>query len=100
MGLGVGRTLPIFDLVGRSQSGTHLYAQCKGDREAVTIKDEFLQQARQLPLERRKVFFFSYAGVRNHSADLEDVLVRTNADILDWLQHSDKGKKYLDLLST
>ena len=100
VGLGVGRTLPVFDLVGRSRTGTHLYAQCKGDRNEVQISDQFLSQSRQLPPDQRKVFFFAYKGVTTPPEIRKDVTVLTNENLLSWRETTERGREYLNLLTS
>jgi hypothetical protein len=99
MGLRVGGTLPVFDLIGRSQDGPFIQAQCKGNRSKVYIQEEFLEQSRQIEASKRKTFFFAYAGVTNEESDISDVTVLTNTDILNWLQTSPRGQGYVKLMT-
>jgi hypothetical protein len=100
MGLGAGGTLPVFDLIGRSQDGSFIQAQCKGNRSKVLIDTEFLEQSRQVkPSKKRKTFFFAYAGVKNKESDISDVKVLTNKDVLKWLQTSSSGREYVKLMT-
>jgi hypothetical protein len=99
MGLGVGGTLPVFDLIGRSQDGPFIQAQCKGNRSKVWIDTEFLDQCRHVESSKRKTFFFAYAGVTNEESDISDVKVLTNKDILNWLQTSSRGQEYVTLMT-
>jgi len=93
-GLSPGRTLAVFDLVGRNHStGGRVYAQCKKDSRAVEIDAEFLhaaEVARDVAL-----YFFAFSGVV--TAPPNSVRVFTKEDAVKWAA-TGPGRRYIELL--
>ena len=62
--LDVGRTLPFFDLIGRTRSGQRIYAQCKKNPFPVTVGDDFTATLKPL-VNTSLTFVFAYGGCMN-----------------------------------
>ncbi len=92
-GLLPGRSLSIYDLVGKTLDGKRILGQCKKTPDPYEVEENFLS-ARKNYRDRDEIlwFWFSYGGSKeypDHKIEIVDKDV-----IKKWL-HTEKGKKYL-----
>jgi hypothetical protein len=93
-GLSAGRTLAVFDLVGRNRSTeARVYAQCKKDSRPVEIEAEFLHAAEVA--RDVKLYFFAFSGVVTTPPN--SVRVFTKEDAIKWAA-TGPGRRYIELL--
>jgi hypothetical protein len=93
-GLDIGRTLPLFDLIGKNRSGHRIYAQCKKDPNRMTIEDGFLESCARLGTDST-VYLFAYNGCVNSPPDAKLI---TGADLRKWFAENENGRNYMKLL--
>ena len=91
-GLGLGGTLPDFDIVGRARNGRLVLGQCKKDAYSVTES----VRAAYANSKNADRYLFAYGGAKNAPPN---VRVITKEDFRDWFEHSPKGKLYQQLLT-
>jgi hypothetical protein len=94
-GLAVGRTLPVFDIVGRNRKGERILAQCKKSPAPVNLDREFEKAALNSP-SNEKYFYFAYGGCLGPIPAGVEVFSRVQLE--DWLEQSTNGQKYLLML--
>lgn len=90
-GLGIGRTLPTFDIVGRNKGGIRILAQCKKNPEPLRMPAEFINACKDL--KGADIYFFAYGGVIGNP---EGVTVVNRDDIQKWID-TRKGRNYIAL---
>lgn len=93
-GLGVGLTLPDFDIVGRDRDGRVVLAQCKKSPGMYRVSAEERATYRKTPNAR--VFLFAYAGAQG-APPCANVI--TAEDLQEWFTHSQRGIQYRQLLT-
>jgi len=94
-GLAVGRSLAVFDIVGRnSRTGEILLGQCKKTPYPVSVPAECRAASAEYH-QGAKVFFFAYSGC---SDDMTGIITVSKENILEWLQTATKGQNYRRLL--
>lgn len=93
-GLTIGRTLPTFDIIGRSRTSTQILAQCKKDILPVVLDTDFLSTCKQCHSDA-KLFLFLYAGATNAP---EEATVITGDDLKHWFESTENGRSYQRLL--
>jgi hypothetical protein len=96
-GLATGRTLPIFDIVGRDLNDRRVLAQCKKNPDSRSFDEEFLANART-SINDERYFYFAYGGCRGGCPDNVRLLSRSHIE--HWLESAKKGRRYLKLLRT
>jgi hypothetical protein len=89
-GLMVGRTLPLFDIVGRTEARKRVLGQCKKAPYAVTADEEFLRACTEYP-SVALFYYFAYGGCINAPRWLRVV---TRDDIAKWLDEDPRGQWY------
>jgi hypothetical protein len=93
-GLMVGRTLPLFDIVGRTEEGKRVLGQCKKAPYAVAVDEEFLRACSEYPSEAL-FYYFAYRGCANAPKWLRVV---TRDDIAKWLDEDPRGQWYSGMM--
>ena len=94
-GPATGRTLPIFDIVGRRmQDGAHILAQCKKAPGKVAMDDAFVAA---IGAHRGQLvaFYFAYGGCREEPPPRVEVFGRP--EMLRWMADG-RGDTYRQLL--
>lgn len=92
-GLGIGGTLPDFDIVGRSREGRLVLAQCKKGDTVYSVKGEV--RAAYAGAKNADLYLFAYGGAKDVPPNVNVV---TGQSFKDWLVQSPKGKLYRRLL--
>jgi hypothetical protein len=95
-GLDIGRTLPLFDLVGKAKTGQKIYAQCKKNPEPMVIDKEFVDCCKGL-VSKCSVYLFTEGGCTNVPKGVKLV---TGSDLRKWFSTSKVGQNYMHLLRT
>lgn len=90
-GLGIGRTLPTFDIVGRNKGGIRILAQCKKDTKPLRMPSEFINACKDL--KGARIYFFAYGGIIGNS---EGITVVNRDDIQKWID-TRRGRNYIAL---
>jgi hypothetical protein len=93
-GLGLGGTLPDFDIVGRGRDGRLVLGQCKKGEHVYSVSEGI--RAAYENSKNADLYLFAYGGAMNAPAN---VRVITKQDFRDWFAHSSKGKHYRRLLT-
>ncbi|HEX5452939.1 MAG TPA: hypothetical protein VFX06_04035 [Stellaceae bacterium] len=94
-GVSTGRTLPVFDIVGRRRrDGSRLYAQCKKDPNPQLMREEFLAVCSTLGPDDT-AYFFGYGGCNNNNGA---VTVFDKNSALNWL-NTENGRHYFELFA-
>jgi hypothetical protein len=94
-GLGIGHTLPVFDIIGRSASGTRILAQCKKDPNPGEIESTFLKAVDEGdPADI--CYYFAFGGISGQIP--EKVKIITRLEILNWMEMDSDGQRYYKLL--
>lgn len=83
-GLDVGRTLPMFDVVGRDKVGNKVFAQCKKDPSPRDVETAFGEASKNASTEIR-YYHFAYAGCGEIEPPSGITLV-TGAQMNMWLK--------------
>jgi hypothetical protein len=97
-GLMVGRTLSVFDIVGRSWiDGAHIVAQCKKPTtQRVAVEGDFISACGEYGAAVR-AYYFAYAGCTGAPQGLR---VLDKQSMLDWLTNTADGRCYAGLLAS
>ena len=88
-GLGVGRTLPTLDIVGRNKKAIRIVAQCKKNPESLPMPTDFINACRNIK-KKAHVYFFAYGGITESP---KWVKVRNRKDMERWV-NTGAGRKY------
>jgi hypothetical protein len=92
-GLGVGCTLPDFDLVGRATDGRAILAQCKKDLTVHALKAR--ERLAFDSCKKAKRFLFAYGGGENVP---KGVRVVNRDELREWFRKTPSGRHYRRLL--
>jgi hypothetical protein len=93
-GLLVGRTLPVFDIIGRDRrTGSRILAQCKKSPDPEPISSSFIAALANYPESR--AYYFAFGGVKGSHDGVEVV---TGEQIRDWLSNDPEGRRYAEWL--
>ncbi len=93
-GLLIGGTLADYDVVGRTMSGTKIYAQCKKSPGRHRPSTADVNAFSRLPGAQK--FFFAYNDVIGPR--IPDVNHVSGEDVFQWLEADDIGKQYASIL--
>lgn len=93
-GLDIGRTLPVFDIIGRNRNGRQIFAQCKKDPHPISVEKEFIKACKNL-ISKASVYLFAYGGCNNTP---RGVRLITSKDLRGWFKNTENGKQYRKLL--
>jgi hypothetical protein len=96
-GLAIGRTLPVFDIVGRDRYGRRILAQCKKNPESRPFDGAFLADARASDGGER-YFYFAYGGCTGPCP--ANIRTLSRSHIEQWFESSQQGRRYLEFLRT
>jgi hypothetical protein len=92
-GLGMGDTLPNFDIVGRRRGGRLILAQCKKSPYEIALSHETLEAFSNSKQADR--YLFALKGCSNTPRDIK---LLTGADLCSWFEKTKKGKRYRALI--
>lgn len=93
-GLGVGSTLPDFDIVGRDQHGKVILAQCKKSPNRYHLNER--ERTAYIKSPNTVMFLFAYGGA---DAVPTWVKILSANDVAAWFAESPNGKLYRRLLA-
>ncbi len=93
-GLGVGYTLPTFDIVGRSQRGYPVLAQCKKNPTPMDAPPEFLRACVEAKSDAH-IYFFAYGGTQSVANRFSIVI---GDQLKQWFESAPHGRTYYRVL--
>jgi len=91
-GLSLGKTLPVFDIVGVDANNRRIFGQCKKNVNREMMDSEFLAAAKQ-SVAGERLFYFAYGGITGPIAPNVEVI--TGANMIEWLEGDSVGQWYM-----
>jgi hypothetical protein len=91
-GLSLGKTLPVFDIVGVDANNCRIFGQCKKNVNKEKMDSEFLAAARQ-SVAGERLFYFAYGGITGPVPP--NVEAMTGEKLIEWFEGDSDGQQYM-----